>query len=237
MAKPSYVTKTESEIKTLLPFMRPMVQKVLDEMASLGHVMMCTDGNRTFAEQNQKYAQGRTAAGSIVTKVRGGYSYHNYGVAADCCFVVDGGPSWDGGHDWKLYGKIAKKHGFKWGGDWWNFQDRPHIEISFGYSTAKLLKMGEQNAKALLQELGAAKFPQAPVIPEWAEDSVKDAIQLGIEDWSDPNIAVDRALLAYIFSDLGIITKMQVDKDGRPYITKAQMIHGMKRAGILRKYN
>lgn len=237
MAKPSYVRKTESEIKTLLPFMRPMVQKVLDEMASLGHVMMCTDGNRSFAEQNQKYAQGRTKAGNIVTKVRGGYSYHNYGVAADCCFVVDGAPSWDGGHDWKLYGKIAKKHGFKWGGDWWSFTDRPHIQISFGYSTSQLLRMGEANAKEMLQELGAKEFPQAVVIPEWAKDSAQLAMQLGIEDWSDPNVRVDASRLAYIMRDLGIVTKLQTDKDGRPYITLAQIVHGMNRAGILRKYN
>ena len=32
---------------------------------------------RTFAEQDKLFAQGRTAPGKIVTRARGGQSYHN----------------------------------------------------------------------------------------------------------------------------------------------------------------
>jgi hypothetical protein len=38
---------------------------------------------RSFAEQDALYAQGRTKPGKIVTKARGGFSNHNFGVAFD----------------------------------------------------------------------------------------------------------------------------------------------------------
>ena len=36
---------------------------------------------RTYAEQNELYAQGRTKPGPIVTKAKGGYSNHNFATA------------------------------------------------------------------------------------------------------------------------------------------------------------
>lgn len=239
--KPSYEVKTDNELNTILPFMRPQVRKVLEEMKALGHQMMVTDGNRTWAEQTALYSKGRRGikGEKTVTNARAGYSYHNYGVAVDMTFVVDGQPNWSEGHPWAKYGEVAKKHGFSWGGDWWKFgsaNDKPHIEMSFGYSTAKLLKMGEANAKDLLQRLGVEKFPQEPVIPTWAKESVEKAITLGIKDWSNPNQPVDRALVAYLLNDLGIITQIQKDENGIPFITKAQFVHGMNKKGLLKKF-
>jgi peptidoglycan LD-endopeptidase CwlK len=45
-------------------------------------------GLRSFEDQDELYAQGRTKPGNIVTNARGGDSLHNYGLAAD--FVIDG---------------------------------------------------------------------------------------------------------------------------------------------------
>jgi len=43
---------------------------------------------RSWKYQDQVYAQGRTLPGKIVTPCRGGFSMHNYGLAAD--FYIDG---------------------------------------------------------------------------------------------------------------------------------------------------
>jgi len=83
-------------------------------------------GYRSKEEQNRLYAQGRTTPGKIVTNARGGYSWHNYGLAADYAFIVNGQLTWDG--PWKVFGRIARESGLEWGGDWKTFPDRPHVQ-------------------------------------------------------------------------------------------------------------
>lgn len=107
---------------------------------------------RTFAEQDALYAQGRTRPGNIVTKARGGQSYHNYGLACDIVLLVDTDgngtfetASWeekkdfdgDNKSDWMEIVAIFKRHGWEWGGDW-RFKDDPHFQKTFGKSIAEL---------------------------------------------------------------------------------------------------
>jgi len=104
---------------------------------------------RTFAEQDAIYAQGRTKPGKIVSNARGGYSYHNYGLAIDIVLIKDGKEAiWDtkgdydgdGRSDWQEVVTIFKQYGWEWGGDW-NFKDYPHFQKTFGYSVRQLLQM------------------------------------------------------------------------------------------------
>ena len=44
---------------------------------------------RTFKEQDDIYAQGRTKKGEIVTYSKAGQSYHNYGLAVDIVMLLD----------------------------------------------------------------------------------------------------------------------------------------------------
>lgn len=114
--------------KGIVPSVWEKVLAVLADMSAAGHPMWVTDGFRTVAQQKALYAQGRTKPGPKVTNCDGvkNPSNHQSGRAVDCCFEIDGKPSWEG--PWKLYGDTAKKHGFKWGGDWAK-PDRPHIEM------------------------------------------------------------------------------------------------------------
>lgn len=108
---------------------------------------------RTFAEQDGLYAQGRTKPGRIVTNARGGYSYHNYGLAIDIVLIKDGKEAiWDtkgdydgdGRSDWQEVVTIFKQYGWEWGGDW-RFVDAPHFQKTFGYSVKQLLDMKIKN--------------------------------------------------------------------------------------------
>jgi peptidoglycan L-alanyl-D-glutamate endopeptidase CwlK len=102
---------------------------------------------RTFAEQNQLFAQGRTKPGAIVTRAKGGQSWHNYGLAIDIVLLVDGKASWDiktdfdndGRSDWMEVVDIFKRYGWEWGGDW-KFFDAPHFQKTFGMSINEMLK-------------------------------------------------------------------------------------------------
>ncbi len=111
-------------------------------------------GLRTFEDQDELYAQGRTKPGQIVTNARGGDSFHNYALAAD--FVLDGqvekpGIQWswnikadfnaDGRSDWMQMGEIAESCGLEWGGRWKRFPDLPHVQNSFGFTISELKEM------------------------------------------------------------------------------------------------
>jgi peptidoglycan L-alanyl-D-glutamate endopeptidase CwlK len=110
---------------------------------------------RTIAEQNKLFAQGRSIVGKIVTKARGGHSYHNYGLAIDIVLIKDTNGDgnydkavWDtktdfdgdGKSDWMEVVQIFKEYGWQWGGDW-KFYDAPHFQKTFGYSVRQLLAM------------------------------------------------------------------------------------------------
>ena len=104
---------------------------------------------RTFQEQNDLYAIGRTKAGKKVTNASAGLSFHNYGLAVDIVLIVDGKTAvWDikkdfdgdGKADWIEIVNIFKQYGWEWGGDW-KFVDYPHFQKTFGYSVRQLLQM------------------------------------------------------------------------------------------------
>lgn len=95
---------------------------------------------RTFAQSDALYAQGRTAPGEIVTKAKAGQSYHNYAMALDFHLLVNGKDSWEVDHNWMTVVNIFKKHGFSWGGDFANFKDYPHLENRLGYNWRQLLE-------------------------------------------------------------------------------------------------
>jgi len=99
----------------------------------------------------------------IVTKARGGQSYHNYGLALDIVLLKDTNndgsfetASWetnvdfdkDGKADWMKVIQIFKSNGWEWGGDW-KFKDTPHVQTTFGLTTRQLL--AKHNAKDFIQ--------------------------------------------------------------------------------------
>lgn len=132
------------------PRLRFELKKILEECdeALTGRAMVrLSQGIRTNKEQDELYAQGRTIPGKKVTNVKGGDSYHNYGLAVDIVLIIDGKvASWDTKADWDQDGQadwmevvlIFKKHGWTWGGDWRTFKDMPHFQKTFGNNIASL---------------------------------------------------------------------------------------------------
>jgi peptidoglycan L-alanyl-D-glutamate endopeptidase CwlK len=118
------------------PILIERLDRVLVAMAALGFPMMPTDGLRTVEQQRALYAQGRSAPGPIVTYADGVEKKSNHqahtdgmGHAVDCCFLIDGKPSWDAHLPWKVYGAAAEALGLKWGGHWDRLSDLPHVEL------------------------------------------------------------------------------------------------------------
>ena len=80
-------------------------------------------------EEIAKYrAMGFTSIRPVVTHARTP-RYHGRGRAMDCCWLVDGKPSWNVPEEWwQTYGRAAKAHGLKWGGDWKKIKDKAHVQ-------------------------------------------------------------------------------------------------------------
>ena len=147
--------KTLERIQLLHPKLREEALTMYDEIvAALTGTAACRFAYtlRTFAEQDALFAQGRTKPGAIVTKAKGGQSYHNYGLAIDIVLLVDKDKngtfetaSWDlktdfdgdGKSDWQEVVAIFKRYGYEWGGDW-KFVDAPHFQKTLGKSVAEL---------------------------------------------------------------------------------------------------
>lgn len=109
---------------------------------------------RTIDEQNALYAQGRNGdTRPIVTKARGGSSFHNYGLAIDFALLYNGKLSWeikedfdhDNIKDWDEVVNAFKALGWKFGGDWKTLKDYPHLEKTFGLTWQQCLAKYEKN--------------------------------------------------------------------------------------------
>ena len=130
LPKPSSSILAHKRLKGVHPDLAAKMARLIELAAEDGLQLRVTQGVRTFAQQDALYAKGRTTKGPKVTNARGGYSKHNYGLAADVC-VLDpktGKVTWEG----KYYdglGKYAKAVGLTWGGSWSRFPDRPHFEL------------------------------------------------------------------------------------------------------------
>ena len=129
---------SEQRIKVLHPKARAIFKSFIEEAEqTTGKTFRIVQGLRTIAEQNELYAQGRTKAGNIVTNAKGGSSFHNYGLAIDIVELVNGKANWN--YDYSQLHSIATKHNLKWGGTFKSIVDKPHYELSFGYTIKQLL--------------------------------------------------------------------------------------------------
>jgi len=135
------------DINELLPVARRGAAEFLRRCAARGLAPKITETYRTAAYQNQLYAQGRTAPGSIVTNARGGQSIHEYRLAFDICqnvagkaydesksFTLDGKPA----DFFQACGRVWQEMGGEWGGAWPSFPDKPHLQYCAGFTDAQI---------------------------------------------------------------------------------------------------
>ena len=130
--------RSTKNIATLHPQLQPVATKLIELAQAKGINVKVICGTRTYAEQNELYAQGRTKPGKVVTKAKGGESIHNFGLAFDVgIFSADGKTYHDEHRDYKAVGLIGQQLGLEWGGNW-KFVDEPHFQLKHGKSLAQL---------------------------------------------------------------------------------------------------
>lgn len=128
-----------SRLLLVNPKLREKVEQLLEMAKMAGFTLLVTQGLRTFAEQNELFAQGRSRPGKIVTNAKGGNSFHNFGLAVDFCFIVNGEASWQDSL-YKNIGIWAHLVGLEWGGNWKSIKDFPHVQLTNGLKITDCLK-------------------------------------------------------------------------------------------------
>lgn len=128
------------DIKELHPWLQYKIGLLQEECIKKGLKLGIGECFRSVEEQNALYAKGRTTKGKVVTNAKGtSYSsQHQWGVAFDVFQNIKGKE-----YDTKFLnkvGKIAKRLGLGWGGDWKNLVDRPHFYLKKWGSTPSELK-------------------------------------------------------------------------------------------------
>jgi len=118
-----------------LEYLHPKAREKAEALQALckkrGLALLITETFRSKAEQDELYAQGRTAPGKIVTNVRYPNSAHCWGVAFDFCRNVKGREFDDSDGFFKKVADLAKTlGGITWGGDWKSIVDKPHLELT-----------------------------------------------------------------------------------------------------------
>lgn len=120
--------RSEKAIATLLPQVQPYARALVNKAVQHGITIKILAGTRTYEEQDELFAQGRTKPGRIVTNARGGYSNHNFGIAFDIG-VFEGANYLGESPKYKAVGALGMDLGLDWGGNWKTFLDEPHFQL------------------------------------------------------------------------------------------------------------
>ena len=120
--------RSEKVIATLLPEVRPIARVLVQRAAQNGIQIKVVSGLRSYAEQDELYAQGRRKPGVKITNARAGYSNHNFGIAFDVG-VFEGTKYLPESAKYKAVGVLGMDLGLEWGGNWKTIVDQPHFQL------------------------------------------------------------------------------------------------------------
>jgi peptidoglycan LD-endopeptidase CwlK len=149
-------SRSEKNIATLHSRVRPFARALIEKAAGQGIIIKVTSATRSFAEQDELFAQGRTKPGRKVTNARGGFSNHNFGIAIDIT-IFKGSADPEQAKTpvfesplYKVIGALGTDLGLEWGGNWTSIKDEPHFQLRPGWAA-------RMNEKDMLAELRTRK--------------------------------------------------------------------------------
>lgn len=124
-------------IDQLTPETADLCRKFIALCKLNGVKIIVTSTYRDTVSQNALYAQGRTAPGRIVTRCKGGDSFHNYHMAFDIVPVVNGKADFNNRATFEKCGILGESLGLVWGGRFTRFPDYPHFQNTGGETLAE----------------------------------------------------------------------------------------------------
>jgi peptidoglycan L-alanyl-D-glutamate endopeptidase CwlK len=140
--EPSLDPVSETRLAQVHPILAAKIRQLSALLAAENIYIRVTQGLRTWKEQDQLFAQGRTAPGQKVTNAKGGESFHNFGLAVDVVpddAEVDNKftPDWNVSHpSWKRIVELGQSIGLTSGALWRSRPDWPHFELTGRFPTS-----------------------------------------------------------------------------------------------------
>ena len=191
------------DVNKLKPNAKIACEMFLAEAKKQGLAVVVTETLRTRERQAELYAQGRTKPGKIVTWTKN--SRHQSGLAWDICKNKKG-EEFSDREFFASCGKIAKKLGITWGGDW-EKQDLPHFEVTEDWEVENL-----DEIKKELQEIKnrLRVYHYTAELPDFARPTLQKFLDRGVykgaaED--DLNLTEDIMRTLVILDRAGIFDK------------------------------
>ena len=135
---------TKKHISQLHPKIQTATKNMMVNLYNKGVKTEIICSMRTSAEQDQLYNIGRDSEGNVVGKVvtyvKGGESFHNFGLAFDVeVYNKNGKKNWDSESvDWQSVIAEGQAQGFEAGATWKDFKDFPHFQNACNLSTKQL---------------------------------------------------------------------------------------------------
>jgi peptidoglycan L-alanyl-D-glutamate endopeptidase CwlK len=125
---------SEARLQEVHPRLARIVRQMADilELDKPPVTLRVTQGLRSWREQAQLYAQGRSAPGKVVTNAEPGHSWHNFGLAVDVVpFDLEGQPDWNTSHPiWQRLVRLGTSLGLVAGAQFRTFPDQPHFQLT-----------------------------------------------------------------------------------------------------------
>ena len=121
---------SEVRLRTVHPAIKRAVEILEEKLLAEGSGdIIVVQAARTYAAQDELYAQGRTAPGTVVTNARGGYSWHCFSLAVDLCPIDQAHqPDWNASHPvWQRMIDLGTSLGMVSGK---SFHDLPHFQMT-----------------------------------------------------------------------------------------------------------
>lgn len=223
-----YDITNSQKIAQLHPIVKEIATIFFDRLAENNLDFLITDAYRSIDEQNQLYSKGRTSKGKIVTQVKGGYSYHNYGLAFDIVPILDGKLNYDDRTSYTLAAQIAEPLGLEWGGNWKKFTDTPHFQYSLslnydnianGVELPNTLSQGITGLpiKAIQNTLFEKGYTHIVIDGSFGPNTEATIKDFQASENLEPSGIIDAATITALFSNTSTTTNLattRIDIDG-----------------------
>lgn len=145
------VNKPNRDLSLLAPFFREKLEDALTDCQALGHKIEVFEGYRTPERQNWLFDQGRNRPGNVITRAKGGQSWHNYSLAVDIAFKSGKKWTWEG--DWTAVQNVMFSYGFEsltW--------EKSHFQIRGGLTIQQAYKIATSQGLLALWSVVASNL-------------------------------------------------------------------------------
>lgn len=147
------------DLQSLHPYFRDKVINLIHACRAKGIELAIVETYRTHAKQNEYKSMGRK-----YTRLKGGQSRHQYGMAVDVVPVIDSIPQWHNIALWRKVGVVGERLGLRWGGRWRRLFDPGHFEcLAINVTSSPQYPCLAEDLKALQRHWRAWEIEQSAV--------------------------------------------------------------------------